>query len=159
MKQLAAFAFIMILVLSPSCKFLREKGLIGHRKDTMVVWQARQDSVRVADSIRKEQDLLLAVEKARLDSATMADQERKDWESRFRYNIIIGSFITPQYARDYAADFAGKGYKTRIIKLEGTQFEMVSAEAHENFREAVARLKQYQDTVVTDAWMYIFKKN
>jgi hypothetical protein len=35
---------------------------------------------------------------------------------------------------------------------------MVSAEAHANFREAVKRLKQFQDTVAYDSWLYIFKK-
>jgi hypothetical protein len=37
---------------------------------------------------------------------------------------------------------------------------MVSAEAHESYREAVARLKQFQDTVIIDAWIYVLgKKN
>lgn len=121
------------------------------------VLQAKQDSIRVADSIRKVQDHLLALENAKLDSMKLIDQEKKAWETRYRYNIIIGSFITPDYARNYSAMFATKGYKTRILKLEGTQFEMVSAEAHDNFRSAVARLKQFQDTVAYDAWMYIIK--
>jgi hypothetical protein len=124
----------------------------------MAVWQARQDSRRIADSVRKVQDRLLAIESARLDSIRVADQEKQDWESRYRYNIIVGSFITPEYARTLSADLSQKGYKTRILKLEGTVFEMVSAEAHENFRTAVSRLKEFQDTVAFDAWMYIIKK-
>jgi hypothetical protein len=158
MRQLVAFGLIMLLVVLPSCKFLREKGLIGRKADTMAVWQARQDSRRIADSVRKVQDRLLAIESARLDSIRVADQEKQDWESRYRYNIIVGSFITPEYARTLSADLSQKGYKTRILKLEGTVFEMVSAEAHENFRTAVSRLKEFQDTVAFDAWMYIIKK-
>jgi hypothetical protein len=158
MKQLVAFGLIMLLVVSPSCKFLKEKGLIGRKADTMSVWLAQQSSRRVADSVRKVQDRLLAVESARLDSMRQADQEKMDWESKYRYNIIVGSFLTPEYARAFSADLSLKGYKTRILKLEGTKFEMVSAEAHENFRTAVARLKEFQDTVAFDAWMYIIKK-
>ena len=158
MRQLVAFGLIMLLVVLPSCKFLREKGLIGRKADTMAVWQARQDSRRVADSVRTVQDHLLAIENARLDSMRQADQERMDWESKYRYNIIVGSFLTPEYARTLSADLSQLGYKTRILKLEGTGFEMVSAEAHENFRTAVARLKEFQDTVAFDAWMYIIKK-
>jgi hypothetical protein len=158
MKQLAVFGLIMLLVVLPSCKFLREKGLLGRKVDTMVVWQAKLRNMRVADSIRKVQDGLLALENAKLDSVNKADQERGAWESKYRYNIILGSFVTPEYARNLSADLSKKGYKTRIIKLEGTVFEMVSAEAHDNFRNAVSRLHQFQDTVSIDAWLYIIKK-
>jgi hypothetical protein len=158
MRQLAAFTLIMLLVFLPSCKFLRKKGLIGRGADTMAVWQAKQDSMHVSDSIRKVQDRLLAIEKAKLDSISNADQVRKEWESKYRYNIIVGSFITPEYAKSLSELYAQKGYKTRIMKLEGTNFEMVSAEAHESFRTAVSRLKQFQDTVAFDSWLYIIKK-
>ena len=157
MRQLTAFILIMLLVVSPSCKWLREKGFFGKGADTMVIWRAKQDSIRVADSIRKVQERLLAIENAKLDSARKADQERKDWEKKYRYNIIVGSFITPAYARSLSAEFAAKGYKTRILKPEGTRFEFVSAEAHDNFRKAAERLKQFQDTVAFDAWLYIIK--
>jgi hypothetical protein len=76
-------------------------------------------------------------------------------DKRFRYNIIVGSFITPQYALDYAEFYRKQGYDSRILKVEGSRFELVSAEVHENFSKAVARLKQFQDTVAIDAWMYI----
>jgi hypothetical protein len=158
MRQLAAFLFIMLMVLLPSCKFLREKGLIGKKAHKMAVLLAQQDSIRVADSIKKVQNRLLAIEKARLDSVKL-EQDRIEWESKNKYNIILGSFITPDYARKFSADLTQKGYNTKIIKLEGTNFEMVSAEAHESFRNAVNRLKQFQDTVAIDAWLYIYKKN
>jgi hypothetical protein len=157
MRQLTAFLLILLLIVSPSCKWLRKMGFIGKGADTMTVWLAKQDSIRIVDSIRKAQDQLLALENAKLDSIRQADEERRAWESKNKYNIIIGSFITPEYARNLSAEFAGKGYKTRILKLEGTQFEMVSAEAHDNFRIAVKRLKQFQDTVAYDAWMYVVK--
>ena len=158
MKQLAVFVIIMLLVLSPSCKFLREKGLIGRKADTMAVWRAKQDSLRVVDSILKVQARLQSIENARLDSLRRIDQERAEFENKYRFNIILGSFITPEYARNFSADLTKKGYKTRIIKLEGTKFEMVSAEAHESFRTATARLKQFQDTVSNDAWLYMYKR-
>jgi hypothetical protein len=158
MRQLAVFGFIILLVLFPSCKWLREMGFIGKKSDTMAVWKIKQDSIRVADSIRNIQNRMLAIENARLDSLRRAEQAKLEWENRFRYNIILGSFITPEYARRFSSDLSQKGYKTRILKLEGTKFEMVSAEAHDNFTSALRRLKQFQDTVATDAWMYIIKK-
>lgn len=158
MKRLALFGFIILIVVTSSCKFLREKGLIGRRADTMAVWKIKQDSIRVTDSIRKVQNRLLALETARLDSLKKVDQARLEWENKFRFNIILGSFITPAYAKKLSADLSLKGYKARILKLEGTQFEMVSAEAHDNLTNALARLKQFRDTIETDAWIYIAKK-
>jgi hypothetical protein len=158
MRYIVVFFVIMMLVLTPSCKWLRERGLFGRKADTMVVWKMKQENLRKEDSIRKAQDKLLAIEKARLDSMNAADLERKSWEGRYRYNIIIGSFVTPEYARKYSEEFALKGYNTKILKLEGTSFEMVSAEAHENLGKAISRLKQFQDTVAYDSWLYIFQK-
>ena len=123
----------------------------------MAVWQAKQDSLRVVDSISKVR-ALQALEIARLDSIKTVEQERANLENKYRFNIILGSFITPEYARNFSAYLSQKGYKPRIIKLEGTKFEMVSAEAHESFRTATARLKQFQDTVSIDAWLYMFKR-
>ena len=152
------FVLIMLLVVLPSCKFLREKGLLGRKADTMAVWQAKLHNMRIADSIKKVQDRILALESVKLDSVKNADQERGVWESKYRYNIILGSFVTPDNARNFSADLSKKGYKTRIIKLEGTKFEMVSAEAHDSFRNAVSRLQQFQDTVSIEAWLYIIQK-
>lgn len=157
MRKLSIFVIIALLVVSPSCNWLREKGFLKKKEVPISVLQARQDSIRVADSIRKGQERMLALENAKLDSARLIDQERKELESKNKYNIIVGSFITPEYARNYLAEFTSRGYKTRILKLEGTQFEIISAEAHNNFKSAVARLKQFQDTVAYDAWMYIIK--
>lgn len=158
MRQLAVFVLIMLLVVLPACKFLREKGLLGRKTDTMAVWQAKLNNMKIADSIRKVQDRLLALENAKLDSIKNSDQEREVWESKFRYNIILGSFVTPEYARSFSDDLSKKGYKTKIIKLEGTKFEMVSAEAHDSFGNAVSRLNQFHDTVSIDAWIYVFNK-
>jgi len=154
MKYVAGFIVVILLVLSPSCKWLKSKGIFGHKADTMIAWKARQDSIRVIDSVRKAQKRLLAIENARKDSLKKAQDE---WNLKNKFNIIIGSFITPEYATKYAADFAAKGYKTRIMPLEGTKFQMVSAEAHESFRTAVNRLKEFQDNVVIDAWIYVLK--
>ena len=156
MRQLTTFVITMLLVVSPSCKWLREKGFLGKRADTMIIWRAKQDSIRVADSIMKAQSLL-AIENAKLDSMRLADQVKKDMGTKYKYNIIVGSFITPDYAKNYSALLATQGYKARLLKLEGTQFQMVSAEAYDNLRTAVERVKLFQDTVAYDAWIYIYK--
>jgi hypothetical protein len=157
MRHLLSVTIILILLINPSCKFIREKGLFGKKHDTQAAWQAKQDSIRVADSIRIIQDRLLAIEKAKADSLSKIEAERLAWDSKYRFNIIVGSFITPEYARNHAADYKKLGYDAKIIKFPGTKFELVSAEGHDNFKKAVERLAQFQDTVEMNAWLYIKK--
>ncbi|MCU0472200.1 MAG: hypothetical protein MUC93_02380 [Bacteroidales bacterium] len=153
MKNLTPFILIVLLALAPSCKYFKGKNLFGRKDDKLAVLLARQDSIRVADSIMRVQERLMAIENARLDSIRIAEENAL--ELRNRYNIIVGAFITPEYARALNEDYKQRGYESRIIKMEGSRFELISAESHESFRTAVARLNQFQDTVEIYSWMYI----
>ena len=155
MRHLSAIVLVTLLFALPSCKFLKSKGLFGKKDNTVALLQAKQDSIRVADSIMRVQDRLLALENARLDSIRKVDEERLAWESKYKYNIIVGSFITPEYAVRLAEEYRNIGYDSRILKVEGSRFELVSAEVHASFKDAVARLKGFQDTIDIDSWMYI----
>lgn len=121
----------------------------------MAEYQAKQDSIRVADSIKHVNDSLLAIENARLDSIRMAEEQQMVIESR--YNIIVGSFITPEYAEACAQDYRDQGYDVRIIKKENSRFNLVSAESHETIKRAIERVNQFQDTVAIDSWIYVKK--
>lgn len=154
----AVTIFLAFLLLTSSCKFIEEKGWFGKSKaDTMAVWQARQDSLRVADSIKAEVDRMKAREQARIDSIRSAEQARSEWEQRFRYHIIVGSFLTPEYAEDYLQYYRSMGYDAHIIKDRDDRFNLVSAEVHENLNRAARRLYQYQDTVNFEAWLYVME--
>jgi hypothetical protein len=157
MRQLLAIVFTVVLIVTPSCKFIKEKGLFGRKQDTIAAWQAKQESKRITDSLRVIQERLDAIETARADSLRAIEDERLAWESKHKYNIIVGSFITPEYAKTHADTYKSMGYDTRIIKLPGTNFELVSAKAFDKFSNAVVSLAQFQDTVDMNAWMYIIK--
>ncbi|OFY67434.1 MAG: hypothetical protein A2V64_08840 [Bacteroidetes bacterium RBG_13_43_22] len=156
MKHLTALILVLILISLPGCKYFKGKKLFGKKARETELLKAKQDSIRVADSIMKVQKRLKAVEDARLDSLRLAEEKRA-WDLQHKYNIIVGSFITPEYARSHAETYRQNGYDARIIKMEGGRFDLVSAEAYESFRKAVARLQQFQDTVETEAWLYIMK--
>lgn len=152
MKYLSLFLLAIVLVSLPSCKFFNLRKLFGHKADTMAVWQARQDSIRVADSINAVRARLQAIEDARLDSIRLAEEARLSRASK--YNIIVGAFITPEYARAWADEYRNRGYDVAIIPMEGSRFELVSAEVHEKAGKAISRLNQFQDTIQVDAWIY-----
>lgn len=152
MRQISALVFIALIVVLPSCKFFNSKG---KKQKALIELKARQDSINIADSLRKVEDQMLALENARIDSLNRAEEKRLAMESK--YNIIVGAFITPEYARGFAEEYRKLGYDAQILRMNGSKFELVAAEGHKSFRKAVDRLSAFQDTVSIDAWMYIKK--
>jgi hypothetical protein len=150
MRHLSAFLLIVILIGMPSCKYFKK----DNKAKTMAIMKAQADSIRVADSLKKIQDQIM---NARLDSARKADEERLAFDAAHKYNIIVGSFLTPEYAKGLSEEYRSKGYEPKILKKEGSKFEFVSIEAFDSFKKAFAKLKQYQDTVQFEAWLYVKK--
>lgn len=156
MKKLLLIITVIFLLPLSSCKFIKEKGWFGSNKaDTMVVWQARQDSIRVADSIRTVQVRAEQAAQAKRDSIQAIEDARLAMEARFRYHIVVGSFLTPEFADTYSEYYRKMGYDTKIIDDSAGRFKLVSAEAHESLKEAARRLHAFQDTVEFEAWIYI----
>ncbi|HLN56331.1 MAG TPA: hypothetical protein VK207_10075 [Bacteroidales bacterium] len=147
MRLLTAILLALFVAVLPSCKFF------GKKERLRAEMQARQDSIRVADSIRRAQERLLALENARLDSLSRAEAERLANETK--YNIIVGSFVTPAFARSLADEYTQMGYKVQIIKPGESKFELVAAEGHKSLKTAIQRLAQFQDTVQVESWLYI----
>jgi len=156
MKRSLILLIVCFSVCLPSCKFIKKRGWFGTKKaESALILQARQDSIRLADSLQNVMARNAAIEQARLDSLNRIEQERLAYEARFKYHIIVGSFITPQYARDFQAYIQNEGYNSKIIQKPDSRFELVAAESHESLRKAVDRLIQFRDTVAYDAWIYI----
>jgi len=157
MRQISIVLITLLLVFFPSCKNIRERGLFGKKAKTLEMLRAQQDSIRVADSLKRVENRLRAIEEARLDSLIQAEQERAADEARNKYNIIVGSFLTPEFAQAWAEEYRKQGYDTRIVRMDGSQFDLVVAESYDRFSKAMERLDAFQDTVDIDAWLYIFK--
>jgi len=156
MKHLSSVAFIVILslVLSVSCKQVGD--LFGKKKKAqavaLAIQQARLDSIRVADSLKRAQDLLFAREQAaRQDSIRLAEEARVV----SKYHIIVGSFYTPEYARSWAEEFRSKGFNVQILQMRGSRFELVSVESFSDFRSAFNRTLIIQENTMPDAWIYV----
>ena len=147
----AAFIVILLLIVFPSCKQMND--LFGKKKKAIAaaMEQARLDSIRVADSLKIAQDLLLARERARQDSIRYAEDARL----ASKYHIIVGSFYTPEYARNWAQVFKQRNYNAQILQMRGSRFELVSAESFPNLRLASNKLLEYQTNIMPDAWIYI----
>ncbi|MBN2667344.1 MAG: hypothetical protein JXR67_12595 [Bacteroidales bacterium] len=155
MKHYVIVFLAMLLILPVSCKKIKERGLFGKKARTLEMLLAQQDSIRVADSILRVENRLRAIEEARLDSLIRAEQEKAAYEARQKYNIVVGSFITPEYAQAWAEEYRKMGYDPQIIRMTESRFDLVVAESHEQYSRAVRRLEQFHDTVEIDAWLYV----
>jgi len=152
MKHLSFAVFVIILsfVLLPSCDLFCEQN----KDDTseLEMQQARLDSIRVSDSLKKEQDALLALELARHDSIRLADEARL----ASKYHIIVGSFYIPENAKRWAEEYKRRGYvNAQILQKKGSMFELVSAESFSSLSAAQKKLREFTNYIMPDAWIYI----
>ena len=152
MKKLISLLILFIAV--TSCKFIEEKGWFKKDADTLAAYQARMDSIRIADSINKVLEAERIIEQARFDSIRAAEQAEAERLARFKYHIIVGSFKTPEYADRYSEYYSGMGYETEILFNE-YQFHVVSAKATDDLNEALRQLENFRDTVELEAWLFI----
>ncbi len=63
--------------------------------------------------------------------------EEEAWqalEKKDKYNIIVGSFITPEFARNFQMNSGRRDMIQKYMKMEGSDFELVSAESHKNLQ-------------------------
>ena len=154
MKKLILIIFAISMAFS-SCKFVKEKGWFGMKNaDTMDAYLRKQDSIHIADSINKVIAEQRAIEQARQDSINKAELERLERLTRFKYHIVVGSFLTPQFADEWSVYYNSIGYGTEILKA-GNEFNLVSARKYDNMNDAVYDLERFKDTVQVDAWVYI----
>lgn len=123
----------------------------------MAIMKVREDSIRVADSLQKVKDQLMKIELAIGDSIRRVEEERIALGSKYKYNIIVGSFITPEYAKALTEEYRKKGYDPKILKVEGSRFELVAVEAYNSFTKAASQLVKFKDTVQLESWLYIKK--
>ncbi|MBA7585198.1 hypothetical protein ES708_27169 [subsurface metagenome] len=154
MRKLIFILFAISIAFS-SCKFVKEKGWFGLKNaDTMDAYLRKQDSLHIADSISKVIAMQKAIEQARQDSINNAEQQRLERLTRFKYHIVVGSFITPQYADEWSVYYNSIGYGTEILKASN-EFNLVSARKYDNIKDALIDLGHFKDTVQIDAWVYI----
>ena len=157
MRHFLIIFIAALLILVPACKKMKERNLFGKKAKILEMLKAQQDSIRAADSLKRVENRIRALEVARLDSILLAEKEKAAYEARNKFNIIVGSFFTPEFAKAWAEEYRKLGYDTKIIKMANSKFELVVAESYDRFSKAVERLNQFQDTVDIDTWLYVKK--
>jgi hypothetical protein len=154
MRYLLFLAFLLFCLPNTSCKFIRTNILSKETELKKSLQKQKQDSIRIADSLRIIQEEQISLENAKLDSARREDENRKILNSKLKYKIIVGSFTNAQNARDLLESYKSRGFNPDIIILNNDSIEYVSAEAYDNKKQAMERLKEFKSAIDPKAWIY-----
>ncbi len=163
MKRVIFFLIISIPFMFTQCDFINTK-ILGKEspEDTMAAYQARLDSIRRADSIKKieqrEADSL-----ARLDSIKEAKEQAKadsidrikKARAQNKYHIISGSFRNDSYAQRYKKRMEDNhNYdNTRILQARNG-FNLVSIKSYPDYRQALNELRNIRSQDNFPVWVY-----
>ncbi len=155
MQKLIIILFAVTLLIS-GCDFVQKINPFASRVDTMEIYQQRQDSIRRAELLRREQ------EEARREQER-ADGIRREAEARAeaerlramqRYHLIVGAFRNPVYAEDFHQKILAQGHDSRIIMSENN-LHLVTIKSLDNYREAVNQWRSIRNEGEHLVWLYI----
>jgi hypothetical protein len=152
--------FLILLLFSlpnSSCKFISTNILSNETELKKNLFKQKQDSIRIADSLKIIQEEQISLENSKLDSVRKEDENRRILNGRLKYKIIVGSFTNSQNARDLLESYKSRGFNSDIIISEADSIEYVSAEAFDDERKAMERLKEFKATIDSKAWLYVAK--
>jgi len=162
LKRGLPFIFTIILLLFlPALMFLRKNGFVFFEKKVRneALFWAQQDSIRVADSLKKIKIESNLMENKQQDSLVMSDKDNHVFagDTGDTYYIIAASFTNPENAKLAAGKYRNLGYKTSIISTtnrNGIKTEYVSVKAFNNLKEAEEYLKKFKKKSDPAAWIY-----
>lgn len=145
--------FILITLLAfigTSCKLLpsykKKQAAIEAAK-----LKAKQDSIENAKALEAEQ-LRLAQEQARQDSIAKV----QEYEAKFRFHVIIGSFKVPSNASGWEQQVHGMGYSNTKILRAKNGFDLVSIAAYDTYSKAfneIERINADKEEPI-ELWIY-----
>lgn len=156
-RFLPAIFLIILLLFFLYCRSIEKKKVL---KELLLSEQHHQDSIPIADSLKRIEIETKGVEEIHQDSIVKSDKEKLPvfaGETRDTYYIIVGSFTNPENAKLAAAKYRSQGNKTSIISTtnrNGIKTELVSINTFNNFDEAVKYLRDFQSKFDPKVWIY-----
>jgi len=147
----------------PSCRYVKQRLGLGEYSVKAAMKWAKQDSIRIADSLTKVMESKQDFERTLTDSLmSIEDKTPAESDHYFQYYIIIGSFANHENAEQAAGKYSQRGYKTNILTVarqNGIKTELVSIKTFRDRNEAGIFLKDFQSRLDPHAWLYTGKPN
>jgi cell division protein FtsN len=152
MKKLSLLLLAGILLLTPSCDFMKSINPFGKKAREAEALRQQQEAFRIADSIRVVNESKAEAE--RLRQAELARAAEEAVQAVSGYHVIVGSFLTPAYADAWLEHIKGFGYDARIVDMNGGKWQLVSARSFPDLHGAWNALGSIQDNINSEAWVY-----
>jgi hypothetical protein len=152
MKRLSLLFLAAVLLLTPSCDFMKSINPFGKKAREAEALRQQQEAFRIADSIRVANEKQAEAERARQAELAMEAEEQTRMMSG--YHVIVGSFLTPAYADAWLEHIRGFGYDARIIEMNGGRWQLVSASSFPDLHQAWNALGGIAEKIDSEAWVY-----
>ena len=152
MKRLPLVFLAAILLLTPSCDFMKSINPFGNKAREAEALRQQQEAFRIADSIRVANEKQAEAERAR--QAELALQAEEQARLMSGYHVIVGSFLTPAYADAWLEHIRGFGYDAQLVDMNGGRWQLVSAASYPDLHQAWNALGSITETIDSEAWVY-----
>jgi hypothetical protein len=151
------FLYIVISVLISGCKYFEEKRLFSKKVDTLINYAEESTESEEIDSIALQSgtDEIVLEDDITSDSPTGIDNS-KYYHSDYKYHIVVGSFLVPEYAERYADKLKTMGYNPEIV-LRDDGYHMVAAGSFNELSASISGLQTVKAEISTKAWIYEIK--
>lgn len=152
MKKLPLVLLAAVLVLTPSCDFMKSINPFGKKAREAEALRQQQEAFRIADSIRVANEAKEEAERVR--QAELAMEAEEQTRVMTGYHVIVGSFLTPEYADAWLEHIKGFGYDAQLIGMDGGRWQLVSARSFPDLHQAWNAVGGITDRIDSEAWVY-----
>lgn len=147
-----------ILLSLSSCKDIQNQRLFGRRSLKKALLWAQQDSIRVADSLKRAMVIEGTIDDTVQDFLVIPEEEILTEEaSKDRFHLIVGTYANSENAKLVAKQFRDQGYQPSIIKRtidSGKILNMVSVKSFTDYEEALNYRIQFHSNIDSTAWLF-----
>jgi hypothetical protein len=152
MKRIVIASLVVLLVM-PSCKFIKTK-ILSKKVDTLSVFTDTLAHEEQIDSSFQQE----TANYTQPESQSMAKEEQNKPASmsNAQFYMIVGCFTVPENASRYAEKIKGMGYDGEIISGHDG-FQMVTAKSYDTYRISIAEIDQFRADVTPNAWVFVKK--
>lgn len=156
MKKIIALTVIVSIFCS-GCKYFEKKRLFSKGADTMLNYAAEIEQSESQDTT----DLFISRGDIRSEENLSSEALKNMYQSNASLGsdkayMVVGCFLVPQNADNYAGKIRQMGYNSEII-LRPDGFHMVTANSYDNLRAGVRDLQKFRGEVTENAWVWLKK--
>ncbi|HBI81544.1 MAG TPA: hypothetical protein DDY04_06320 [Bacteroidales bacterium] len=147
MKRIILF-MVLAAFLGTSCKYFKKDKKV----DPVALQKAKEDSIAKAKAFEEEQKRI-AEEQARQEEI----RKQQEFESTYRFHVIIGSFKVPSNATVWEEEVHKMGFNKTKILDSPNGFKLVSIGQYDTYSKAfneIERINYERLDEPMEMWVY-----